>query len=78
MDALDRIRQVSDISILLVEQNARAALNVADYCYVMHAGRISLEGPAADMVGNPEVQRLYLGRSGARRYGAPLSEVGPT
>jgi branched-chain amino acid transport system ATP-binding protein len=48
-------------TILLVEQNASAALDVADYAYVLEVGRIVLEGPA-DMVANdPKVAAAYLG-----------------
>jgi branched-chain amino acid transport system ATP-binding protein len=49
---------------LLVEQNARAALRIADYGYVMEAGRIILEGPARDLLEDERVRRAYLGRSG--------------
>jgi len=49
------------VSILLVEQNARAALQVADYGYVLETGEIVLEGPAKDLSGNPRVIESYLG-----------------
>ncbi len=49
-------------TILLVEQNARAALKLADRGYVMETGRIILEGPAAELKEDPEVQRAYLGK----------------
>jgi branched-chain amino acid transport system ATP-binding protein len=49
-------------TILLVEQNARAALKLADRGYVMETGRIILEGPAAELQEDPEVQRAYLGK----------------
>ena len=48
-------------TVLLVDQNARAALAVADRGYVMEAGRIVLEGPAADLLRNPQVQQAYMG-----------------
>ncbi|MEP6971995.1 MAG: ABC transporter ATP-binding protein [Betaproteobacteria bacterium] len=48
-------------TILLVDQNARAALNVAGRGYVMETGRIELEGPAADLLHDPQVQQAYLG-----------------
>jgi len=51
----------SGVSILLVEQNARAALQVADHGYVLENGRITLEGPAADLARNPRVIESYLG-----------------
>lgn len=49
------------VSILLVEQNARAALQVADYGYVLEAGEIVLEGPSADLAFDPRVVETYLG-----------------
>jgi branched-chain amino acid transport system ATP-binding protein len=48
-------------TILLVEQNARAALKIADYGYVLETGRIVLEGEASDLLGNPKVKAAYLG-----------------
>jgi branched-chain amino acid transport system ATP-binding protein len=60
--------RVSGTSILLVEQNARAALRVADYAYVMENGKIALEGEAHAIAHNPLVVQKYLGISdGARR-----------
>jgi branched-chain amino acid transport system ATP-binding protein len=49
-------------TILLVEQNARAALKVADRGYVLETGRIILDGSATDLRDDPEVQRAYLGK----------------
>jgi branched-chain amino acid transport system ATP-binding protein len=49
--------------VLLVEQNARAAIRIADYGYVMENGRIALEGKARDLAENEEVKRAYLGRA---------------
>jgi len=49
------------VSILLVEQNAAMALAVADRAYVLETGRIVLEGPAQEVLRNPEVQAAYLG-----------------
>ena len=51
----------SGVSILLVEQNARAALQVADYGYVLETGEIVLEGPSAELASNPRVIESYLG-----------------
>ena len=50
------------ITILLVDQNARAALAIADRGYVLEAGRVVLAGPARDLARDPQVQRAYLGR----------------
>jgi len=49
------------VSILLVEQNARAALQVADYGYVLETGEVVLEGPAKELAHNPRVIESYLG-----------------
>ncbi len=54
------------VSILLVEQNARAALQVADYGYVLETGDIVLEGPASDLAANPKVIETYLGLAAQR------------
>lgn len=49
------------VSILLVEQNARAALQVASYGYVLETGELTLEGSADDLASNPRVAATYLG-----------------
>lgn len=49
------------VSILLVEQNARAALEVADHGYVLEMGEVSLQGPAAELAHDPRVIETYLG-----------------
>jgi branched-chain amino acid transport system ATP-binding protein len=49
-------------TVLLVEQNAKAALGIADRGYVLETGRIIMEGEAEDLLSNREVQRAYLGR----------------
>ncbi len=49
------------VSILLVEQNARAALQVADHGYVLETGEIALEGPSSSLAGNARVVESYLG-----------------
>ncbi len=51
----------SGMAILLVEQNARMALSVAHYGYVLESGRLVLEGTAQELAENPNVQELYLG-----------------
>ena len=57
---LSRIR-ARGTSLLIVEQNARAALGIADTAYVMESGRIVLEGAAADLAANEDVREFYLG-----------------
>ena len=49
------------VTILLVEQNASAALEIADYAYVLETGRMVLQGPAAEIAENPAVIAAYLG-----------------
>ncbi len=52
-----------EVSILLIEQNARAALMTADYGYVLETGEVVLSGPASDLLNDPRVMRTYLGAS---------------
>jgi branched-chain amino acid transport system ATP-binding protein len=64
------IRQLNrdlGITILLVEQNARMALQAASYGYVMENGKVVLDGSAAALAGNEDVKQFYLGGSGERR-----------
>lgn len=48
-------------TVLLVEQNARMALSIADYGYVMETGNVVLEGPAKELIASDDVQNAYLG-----------------
>jgi len=59
----DTIRQLKreGATILLVEQNAHLALEIADRAYVMETGRVTLQGPAMELKHNPQVERTYLG-----------------
>ncbi len=57
---IERLRE-QGTSILLIEQNARAALEVANHAYVLETGSIALEGPAAQLAGDPRVIETYLG-----------------
>lgn len=54
------------MTILLVEQNARAALDLADRAYVMESGQVVAEGTAEQLAADERVQRAYLGRSGSQ------------
>ena len=58
-----RIREEQGASFLLVEQNAVAALSIADHGYVMENGKIVLDGPADKLMDNPDVKEFYLGLS---------------
>ncbi|MCE5322923.1 ABC transporter ATP-binding protein [bacterium] len=49
-------------TVLIVEQNAKAALGIAKRAYVMETGRIVMEGQASELAKNPEIQRAYLGK----------------
>ena len=51
----------SGTTVLLVEQNAKAALKVANHCYVLERGKVVLEGLAAELLDNPKVKEVYLG-----------------
>lgn len=51
----------SGVAILLIEQNARAALNISDYAYVIEAGEICMQGPAQELANDPRVIETYLG-----------------
>jgi len=55
------------VSILLIEQNARAALQISDYGYVLENGEIALEGPSCELANNPRVIESYLGIGGGER-----------
>ena len=76
VDVFRILREIhaAGVAILLVEQNARQALAVADYAYVLENGRIVLEGASARLQEDPNVQELYLGVvreasvKGYRRY----------
>ncbi|EOA06590.1 branched-chain amino acid ABC transporter ATPase [Herbaspirillum frisingense GSF30] len=53
--------RTAGISVLLVEQNARAALQTADYGYVLELGKVSMQGESARLAGDPQVIQAYLG-----------------
>ena len=55
--------KATGVSILLVEQNARAALEVSDYGYVLETGDCVLHGPSRDLAANPRVAATYLGQA---------------
>ena len=60
---LDTIKQIHDegVTVLLVEQNARAALSMADRAYVLEVGNIAMEGTGQQLLHDERVQKAYLG-----------------
>ncbi|SEB21996.1 ABC transporter ATP-binding protein [Variovorax sp. YR216] len=58
---IGRINREQGVAMLLVEQNAKVALGVADYGYIMENGRIVINGPKDKLLGDADVQRFYLG-----------------
>ncbi len=61
---IERLRE-SGTTILLIEQNARAAMAVADHAYVLETGAIALSGPASELAADPRVIETYLGKAKA-------------
>jgi len=60
-DIIQKLNKPEGVTVLLVEQNARAALSVAKQAYIMENGRVVMEGTATDLLNNPDVQEFYLG-----------------
>jgi branched-chain amino acid transport system ATP-binding protein len=66
--------RATGVAVLLVEQNARAALQIADYGYVLETGQLAFEGPSRELASNPRVAATYLGQRNKARAvdaGAP-------
>jgi branched-chain amino acid transport system ATP-binding protein len=62
------INQEMETTILVVEQNAKVALEVSTYAYIMESGKIVLEGPSKELKNNPDVKEFYMGvTQGGRR-----------
>jgi branched-chain amino acid transport system ATP-binding protein len=61
----DIVREINKAgtTVLLVEQNAKAALEIADYGYVLETGRITLQGPGRELLANDGVRKAYLGEA---------------
>lgn len=59
-DVIEEINKAGT-TVFLVEQNARKALRIADYAYVMETGKIVMQGPAAEIASDPNVMAAYLG-----------------
>jgi branched-chain amino acid transport system ATP-binding protein len=62
------------MTILVVEQNARAALELADRAYVMESGQVVMEGMAAELVEDDRMQTAYLGKRGSKEASSPRSD----
>lgn len=60
-EIIKQINRENNTTIFLVEQNANQALHIADRGYVMENGRITLSGPAAELLANTDIQKAYLG-----------------
>jgi branched-chain amino acid transport system ATP-binding protein len=56
-----RINSEKQVTVLLVEQNAKQALKISDYAYVLETGSISLQGKGSDLLNNDDVKKIYLG-----------------
>jgi branched-chain amino acid transport system ATP-binding protein len=66
-ELMERLRQITrelDLTVLLVEQNAKAALSIANVGYVMESGRIVYSGKAAELLSHADVREFYLGGAG--------------
>jgi branched-chain amino acid transport system ATP-binding protein len=61
-EKITEINKQQGLTILLVEQNAKLAMNISDYTYVLDQGRISIEGESAKVKGDPKVIKTYLGK----------------
>jgi len=66
---IQRINREMKATILLVEQNAKIALDISRYAYIMESGKIVLEGPSKELQNNPDVKEFYMGmtQTGGRK-----------
>ncbi|MES2536275.1 MAG: ABC transporter ATP-binding protein [Pseudomonadota bacterium] len=72
---MKRINQEEGVSMLIVEQNARLALALADRAYLLETGRIVMHGPSAQISADESIQRAYLGYSAASPTHSPDMSV---
>lgn len=61
MSTVSELRE-SGVTILMVEQNARASLTISDRAYVLETGRVVLQGPSDELMDDSDVKRAYLGK----------------
>jgi branched-chain amino acid transport system ATP-binding protein len=66
-EVIAQLRHDFGVTVLLVEQNAQRALDIADYGYILENGRVVLDGPARKLARNEDVQEFYLGIAGDNR-----------
>src|ERR1700737_4051370 len=66
-EVIAKLRDEMKMTVLLVEQNAQRALDIADSAYILETGRVVLDGTAAKLSSNEDVQEFYLGVSGTGR-----------
>jgi branched-chain amino acid transport system ATP-binding protein len=62
-DIIQRLNTQEDVAIFVVEQNAHAALSIADRGYVLQGGRVVIKGTAKELLENQELRRAYLGEA---------------
>lgn len=63
MDVFAQLKKEFDTTIILVEQNVKAALSIADYAFVLERGQIRIQGVAKDLMNHPDIRAAYLGKS---------------
>ena len=63
-ESIEHLKQEKDISLIIVEQNARLAMRKSDYCYVIEGGKVILEGTSDALAADERVQSIYLGMQG--------------
>ena len=72
---ITELRRDMGVTILLVEQHAARALEIADYAYVLENGRVVLDGPSAKLARNEDVQEFYLGAGGTNGARKSMRDV---
>jgi branched-chain amino acid transport system ATP-binding protein len=74
-DVMTLLRQLADdgTTVLMVEQNVRTALKYSNRALVLEQGRLALDRPASELLGDPDLNRLFLGGAGAHKAAAPAA-----
>ena len=73
-ERIKRINETTNMTILLIEQNARIAMKISDYTYVIEQGEIKLHGRSEEMMNNPDVITAYLGKYAAAKKDGKAAE----